>query len=87
MVQPHDVLQRLDGPAAGVALRLFMDQAFASLLSTTVGQTQWEKLLDVLEPKLTSNTDRELMAAVRSFTGTPDQLHLDSRIKKLAAMR
>ncbi|MFG2339529.1 hypothetical protein [Streptomyces yangpuensis] len=33
-------------------------------------------LLDIIEPKLTARSDRELFEAVRAFTGTPDKLLL-----------
>ena len=46
---------------------------------------QWRVLLDILDPKLTSNTDRSLMAAIRAFTGKPHQLAEDSHIKRMAA--
>ena len=80
----REMLQALDGPAAGAALRLCVDPVFQSLLSTSVAERQWEKLLDIIEPKLTSTTDRSLMAAIRDFTGRPSQLALDTKIKLLA---
>ena len=78
-----DMIQRFSSADAGTALRMFTDVAFSSLLASTTGRRQWAQLLDALEPKLTSNTDRNLMEAVRNFTGTPDQLRLDTGIKKL----
>jgi len=45
---------------------------FSSLLASSTGKKQWALLLDALDPKLTSTTDRNLMAAIRAFTGTPD---------------
>jgi hypothetical protein len=79
------LLQLLDGPAAGVALRLFLDPSISSLLSTSVARTQWAELLDIVEPKLTSTSDRNLLAAIRKFSGSPDQLRQDTAIRKLAA--
>lgn len=78
------MLARFSSPDAGIALRLFLDPVYSSLLSGQVGQAQWSDLLDILEPKLTSTIDRNLMAAIRGFTGTPDKLHLDTKIKRLA---
>lgn len=78
------LLQQLDGAAAGAALRLFTDPVYASVLTTQNARTRWAELLDILEPKLTSTTDRALMAAIREFSGTPDQLRLDTKIKQLA---
>jgi hypothetical protein len=66
-------------------MRMFDDIAFSSLLGSTSGQMRWGKLLDLLDHKLTSNTDRKLMAAIRAFHGAPDKLRVNSTIKKLAA--
>jgi hypothetical protein len=79
------MLERLDGKGARRALRAFMDPTIASLLRTSVARRQWTKLLDILEPKFTSGRDRELIQAVRDFSGRPDQLHLDTKISRLAA--
>jgi hypothetical protein len=49
----------------------------------SVAQRQWAALLDILEPKLISTTDRELLAAIRAFTGTPDQLRLATNIRAI----
>lgn len=68
---------------AGIALRLFLDPRISSLLSSTVGRHQWAEVLDILEPKLTSTRDRNLMEAVRAFTGPLEQMRLDTKIKKL----
>ena len=55
-----------------------------SSLGGRVGLAQWAELLDILEPKLTSTIDRNLMEAIRGFCGTPDKLRLDSKVKRLA---
>lgn len=83
----QEMVQRFSPSDAGVAMRMFQDAVFSSLISTTVGGQRWEKLLDLLDPKLTSNTDRKLMKAIRDFSGTPDKLRLDSAIAKMAAVR
>jgi hypothetical protein len=82
----EQMVARFSPQDAGFALRLFVDPIYSSLLGTHVGGIQWAQLLDALEPKLTSTTDRNLMAGIRSFTGTPDQLRLDTKVKKLAAV-
>ena len=51
---------------------------------TKVAELQWEKLLDVIEPIITSTTGRSLTALIRDFTGRPSQLALDTKIKLLA---
>jgi hypothetical protein len=78
------MIARFSSSDASIVIRLFLDPICSSLLSTAVGRQQWGLLLEVLEPKLTSNTDRSLTAAIRGFTGNPDQLRLDSKIKALA---
>ena len=83
-VSYEKMLARFSSPDAGAALRLFIDPVYSSLLASSVGRAQWARLLDILEPKLTSTTDRTLMAAIRAFTGNPDQLRLDTNIKSLA---
>ena len=72
---------------AGRALRAFTDPVISSLLSTSSARRQWGELLDVLEPKLTRAADRGLYDEIRAFTGTPDQLHGDSKIARLAVPR
>ncbi|NQX14995.1 hypothetical protein [Rathayibacter sp. VKM Ac-2857] len=81
------MLGRFSSTDAGVALRLFLNPVYSSLMSGRVGQAQWAELLDILEPKLTSTIDRNLMTALRSFPGTPDKLGNDSNIKRLAETR
>lgn len=83
----EQMVARFSPRDAGYAMRLCMDPVYSSLLGTHVGGVQWGQLLDALEPKLTSTTDRNLMAGIRAFNGTADQLRLDTGIKKLAAAR
>ncbi|WP_433782181.1 hypothetical protein ACQPX6_19985 [Actinomycetospora sp. CA-101289] len=70
---------------ASLALRSFTDITISSSLGSEVGQGQWAELLDLLESKLTRPVDRELLAAIRGFSGRPDQLRGDSRIKAVVA--
>lgn len=81
------LLQQLDGNAAGRMLRSFMDPDVSYRLSSRIGQDQWRELLDIVEPKLTSQTDRALLDAIRAFSGTPDKLRLDTTITKKAKQR
>lgn len=78
------MLERMSTDDASIALRMFMNPALTPVLSSAVGARQWAKLLDMLEPKLTKTTDRNLMAGIRAFTGKPDQLRADSNLKRLA---
>ncbi len=79
------LLERLGTRQASLALRAFTDPTIASRLQTSIARGQWKDLLDLLEPKLTRHDDRELLEAIRAFTGTPDQLRSDSRIVRLAS--
>jgi hypothetical protein len=81
----QEMLKRFSPSDAGTALRMLSDVAFSSLLASSVGASRWAQLLDLLDSKLTSNTDRKLMEAIRGFSGPPDKLRLDSAIFKLAA--
>jgi hypothetical protein len=78
------MLVGLDPKLAGRALRTFTIPEISSVLRSTTARRQWESLLDILEPKMTRRFDRALFDAVRSFTGTPDQLRVDSTIGRLA---
>lgn len=78
------LLRRLDARQARRALRSFNDPTISSRLTTRPARAQWPDLLDIIEPKLTKVADKELLTAVRSFSGTPDQLRLDSRISRMA---
>lgn len=80
-----DLIQRFSSADAAIALRMFNNVAFSSLLASSTGKTQWNRLLDAIDPKLTSPDDRTLFAAIRAFTGSPEQLRIDTGIKKLVA--
>lgn len=80
----EEMIQRFSPADAGIALRMFIEVAFSSLLAYPAGRNQWGELLDLLDPKLTSTTDRNLMIAIRDFTGPPDKLRVDTSINKIA---
>ena len=77
------LLERFTVQMAHRALRLFADEGISSLLTTSSARRQWARLVDILEPKLVSSRDRDLIIAIRAFTGTPDQLRLDTAITRL----
>jgi len=81
------LLGALNPRQAGRALRAFLDPGISSVLWSSSGRRQWAALLDLLEPKLTLPADRALFDAIRAFPGTPDQLHADSAIARLARPR
>jgi hypothetical protein len=79
----RQMIQKFSSQDAGIALRTCVDPIFSSLLSTPVGQRQWNEVLDILEPKMISRPNRDLMKAIKDFAGQPDKLRLDSKIIKL----
>lgn len=83
----RELIGRFDPHQAGVALRSFSQSTIAARLQHSLPQRQWETLLNLLEPKLTSRSDRELLEAVRRFTGSPHVLHLATDIQRLLAPR
>jgi hypothetical protein len=54
------------------------------VLRLSVGRSRWGELLQILDAKVTGSGDRPLLTAVESFNGRPDQLRLDSTIRRLA---
>ncbi len=83
----QELLEALGPAQAGRVLRSFLDPLISAKLWKSVARKQWAKLLDILEPKLTSPADRALIKAIREFSGTPDQLRETSSIQRLAMPR
>lgn len=63
------LLERLDSRQAGLALRAIRNPSIAAKLQYPLGAQQWARLLELLEPKLTSRPDRELLDAIRRYDG------------------
>ena len=86
MAEPlyREMIQKFSSQDAGIALRTCIDPVFSFPLSKPSGQSQWEEVIKMLEPKVISRPDRELMDAIKEFSGEPEQLRLDSRIIRLA---
>ena len=81
-----DLLKLLSSTDAGKILHLVLDPQYNYILSSKSGQTQFGKLLDIIEPKLTKMTDICLLEAVRNFNGEPNKLWTDSNIRRLSAL-
>ncbi|MFI2215118.1 hypothetical protein [Streptomyces sp. NPDC020141] len=77
-----DLIQRFNGTQASQALRSFADRSIRIKLTDPIPREKWAELVDLIAPKLTERQDREFLADVRAFTGTPDKLILDSKIKE-----
>ncbi|WP_414943790.1 hypothetical protein [Amycolatopsis sp. cmx-11-32] len=78
----RELIGKFDPSQAEIALRLFAESKIASRLQHDLPRTKWAELIDLIAPKLTGRSDLRLLDAVRGFTGTPDQLKLDSGIKQ-----
>ena len=79
----RSLLQELDGGLAAVALRLFTDAAIANRLQFSLSARQWPRMLELVAPKLTGRSDRDLLAAVQASSGPLDQLRADSAIQRI----
>lgn len=80
----HTMITRFSSEDAGIALRTCLEPEFSSLLATRVGKKQWDSVLNLIEPKLVSRPDKDLLKAIDDFTGSPAKLRLDSEIRALA---
>jgi hypothetical protein len=83
----RSMIERFSAGHAARALRSFTAAPVAAKLNQRLPQRQWETLLDMLEPKLTSRRDRDLLDAIRAYTGSPGNLALDAGIRKLLGTR
>lgn len=79
-----DLLQLLSSAGAGKMLRLILSSDYSAVLQSNSGQVQYNKLLNIIQPKLTRPKDKDLITAIRRFAGKPDALWKDSAIKRLA---
>ncbi|MEU0345157.1 hypothetical protein ABZ092_41080 [Streptomyces bobili] len=77
-----DLIGRFDPQQASLALRAFANAEISSQLQRPLSQKKWAELLDVLDVKIIGRPERELLQAVREFSGTPDKLRLASGIKR-----
>lgn len=84
---PHyqAMISRLSTEEAEAALRRLFDETTQSSLRWDSARRKYGELLDLLEPKITRPVARDLMDAIRSFTGTPSDLAKDSGLKRLLA--
>ena len=81
----HTMIQRFPSGDAGIALRTCLEPEFSSLLATTgVGAKKWGSVLSLIDPKLVSRPDKDLLKAIDDFTGSPAKLRLDSEIRAMA---
>ncbi|WP_157549649.1 hypothetical protein [Nonomuraea candida] len=81
-----DLISRFDPQQAAYALQSFADAEIASQLQRSLSRRKWTELLDVIDIKLTGRPDRDLLEAVREFSGNPNKLRLDGRIRRLLSV-
>ncbi|WP_222723921.1 hypothetical protein [Streptomyces sp. uw30] len=80
-----DLISRFSPGQASLALRAFANAEISSQLQRPLSQRKWDGLLNLIDIKITGRPERELLEAVREFSGTPDKLRLDSGIKRYLA--
>lgn len=78
-----ELIGKFDPDQASIALRSFTDKDIAPKLERKLGREHWERLLTMIGDKLTAHSERDLLEAIRSFSGRPDQLAGDADIKRL----
>ena len=79
----QELIGKFDPEQASIALRSFTDPDIAAKLQRPLGREHWDRLLALIEDKLIGRPDRELLAAIRDFTGPQDKLAADAGIKRL----
>lgn len=77
------LLERLDSPSAGLALRSIRNPDISSKLRYPMVQVKWEELLLILSPKLTRRHDRELLNVIQEFDGPLDRLLIAKSVQVL----
>ena len=77
------LLERLESRQAGLALRSIRNPAIGTKLQYPIGQQQWSKLLELLAPKLTRRSDRELLDAISSYEGPLSRLPQARSVRNL----
>src|SRR5205807_2242291 len=84
---PHyrSMISRFSPEEAETALRRLFDETTQSSLRWEVARAKYAELLDLLDPKVARPVVRDLMDAIRAFTGTPSDLAKDSGLNRLLA--
>lgn len=77
------LLERLDSPQASLALRAIKHPTIAVKLQYPLCREQWGELLNILAPKLTRRSDRELLGAIQNYDGP---LHRLPQAKNIQAL-
>ena len=84
--EPHyrGMLERLAPAEAEAAMLLLFEPTVSSQLRFDLGKAKLAELLEIIGTKVTSPAARDVLDAIRSFTGPPDGIAKDSNLKRLA---
>ena len=77
------MISRFDPDEAELAIKQLFDPTIASKLRFESARTKFSEMLDAIEPKFTRPAARELMDAIRVFTGHPENVSTDSALRRL----
>lgn len=81
----RSMISRFSPEEAEIALRRVFAEPTQSGLRWETARSKYAELLDLLDPKIARPAARDLMDAMRAFTGTPSDLAKDSGMKRLLA--
>jgi hypothetical protein len=79
----RQLIEQFDRTQAVLAVLSYDDPTITSHLQFRLCKAKYLELLSMLEPKITSPAVKELIVAIRAFTGSFDRLVADSGIKRL----
>lgn len=84
---PHyrAMISRFDPGEAEMAVRVLFGEAAQSKLRFERPRAKYAELIELLDPKMIGPAGRELMDAMKSFSGAPSDLAKDSHLTRLLA--
>jgi hypothetical protein len=77
------MIENFGAREAEIALLSFTDKKIASRLQHALPQDKFRELLEIIEPKLARRRYREIVAAVRDFTGPLYAMSQEAKVKRL----
>jgi hypothetical protein len=82
---PHyrNMILRLTPGETEIAVSRLFAETSQSQLRWDISRRKYVELLDLLEPKITRPVARDLMVAIRAFSGAPSDLAKDTGLKRL----
>ena len=79
----RELINGFDENQLKIAVFCFEEQKIASKLQFDLCKDQFKKLINSIEPRITSPAIKELIEEINKFNGPLDRMRDDSRIKKL----